>query len=509
MRGEKSTVGPPFLARNAFAWFGAPIVTAKLLEQGTSFMTAKTKSTGSRQGAIGRAEAYLDSGRFETELARRVAIRTESQALPASRAELDRYVAEEMIPSFERLGFQCRTFDNPVAGQGPVLLATRIEDAKLPTVLGYGHGDVIRGQDQQWTRGKGPWTLARDGDRLYGRGTADNKCQHTINLAAMAAVMAERGGKLGFNAKYIIEMAEETGSAGLDEIVLSNKDAFAATVLIASDGPRATAARPTVVLGNRGALTFDLVCNLRQGGHHSGNWGGLLADPVVILSHAIASFVGPRGGLRLKAWLPPPIAPNIRAALRDVVIDGGDKAPAVDPAWGEPGLTGPEKVYAWNSFAVLAMIAGNPDAPVNAIAPFARARCQLRYVVGTKVDEVLPALRRHLDTQNLRNVAIVAVPEVGRFEATRTDPDHPWAKYVVDSFAETSNQKPAVIPSSGGGVPNHLFQTGLGMPTIWIPHSYPGCSQHAPDEHILWPVAKSALRLMAGLYWDLGEGVPG
>ena len=76
------------------------------------------------------------------------------------------------------------------AGQGPVLLATRIEDAKLPTVLGYGHGDVIRGLEDQWTKGKGPWVTARDGDRLYGRGTADNKGQHTINMAALEAVRA-------------------------------------------------------------------------------------------------------------------------------------------------------------------------------------------------------------------------------------------------------------------------------------------------------------------------------
>ncbi len=472
----------------------------------TMAKTTTGNTSGSRAGAVGRAEAYLDEGRFETDLARRVAIRTESQALPASRGELDRYVSAEMIPSFEKLGFTCRTFDNPVAGQGPVLLATRMEDPKLPTVLGYGHGDVIRGQDAQWTKGQGPWTLARDGNRLYGRGTADNKCQHTINMAAMAAVMAERGGSLGFNAKYIIEMSEETGSAGLDAVVLANKEAFGATVLIASDGPRATAERPTLVLGNRGALTFDLVCKLREGGHHSGNWGGLLADPTVILAHAIATFVGPRGGLRLKAWLPPPIAPHIKAVLRDVVIDGGDKAPPIDAGWGEPGLTGPEKVYAWNSFAVLAMTSGNPDAPVNAIAPYARARCQLRYVVGTKVDEVLPALRRHLDTQNFKMVEVVAVPEAGKFEATRTDPDHPWAQWAVKSFTETTGAKPAVIPSSGGGVPNHVFQSGLGMPTLWVPHSYPGCSQHAPDEHILLPVAKSALRLMAGLYWDLGEG---
>ncbi len=464
-------------------------------------------TNATRAGSIQRARAYVTDGAFERDLARRVAIRSDSQALPASLPELERYVHGEMIPSFERLGFTCRVFANPVAGQGPVLLATRIEDASKPTVLGYGHGDVIRGQDALWSKGQGPWVTARDGDRLYGRGTADNKCQHTINLAALDAVMAERGGKLGFNAKYIIEMSEETGSAGLADVVRANAAAFAATVLVASDGPRVSPDRPTLVLGNRGAVTFDLVCELREGAHHSGNWGGLLADPAVILAHAISSVVGPRGGLRLRSWMPQPISPAIREALADVTIEGGEGAPEIDTWWGEPGLSGPQKVHAWNSFAVLAMTSGRPEAPVNAIAPSARARCQLRYVVGTKVDDVLPSLRRHLDQQGLMMVRIETPVGLGVFSATRTEPDHPWALWARRSFEATMpNQKPAIIPSAGGGVPNDVFQDILGMPTLWVPHSYAGCSQHAPDEHVLMSVMESAAALMAGLYWDLGSG---
>ena len=237
-----------------------------------------------RAGAIARARAYVESGAFETDLARRVAFKTESQKLPASLPELQRYLDEEMAPAFARLGFTTRIYDNPLPGQGPVLLATRIEDAALPTVLGYGHGDVIRGLEDQWTKGKGPWVTARDGDRLYGRGTADNKGQHTINMAALDAVRAERGGRLGFNAKFIIEMGEEAGSKGLAELVAANKADFAADVLVASDGPRVKPERPTMTLGCRGAINFDLVCDLREGGHHSGNWGGLIANPGVILA---------------------------------------------------------------------------------------------------------------------------------------------------------------------------------------------------------------------------------
>jgi acetylornithine deacetylase/succinyl-diaminopimelate desuccinylase-like protein len=473
-------------------------------------MAAPGAEGGTRVGAVARARTYVTGGDFEAELGQRVAHRTESQALPASLPHLERYLTEAIGPAFEALGFTYRLYPNPVSGQGPVLLATRIENASLPTVLGYGHGDVIRGQDAQWTKGAGPWVTKRDGDRLYGRGTADNKGQHTLNMAALRCVMAERGGRLGFNVKYIIEMAEETGSVGLHDVIRAHAKDFAADVFIASDGPRVTAERATIVLGNRGGALFDLVCDLRVGGHHSGNWGGLLADPGIILAHALSSITGPTGEILIPAWRPPAIAGNIRACLADVAIDGGADGPAIDPWWGEPGLSAAEKVYAWNSFAVLAMKSGVPEAPVNAIASVARARCQLRYVVGTDEAAILPALRRHLDAHGFARVKIEQPAESGRFGATRTDPDHPWAQWVKTSFETTIGRsnapKPAILPGTGGGVPNDAFQDILGLPTVWVPHSYAGCSQHAPDEHILMSVSQSAAELMAGLYWDLGSG---
>jgi acetylornithine deacetylase/succinyl-diaminopimelate desuccinylase-like protein len=410
-----------------------------------------------------------------------------------------------MTPAFEAMGFETQIFNNPVDGVGPVLLVTRDEGADL-TVLGYGHGDVIRGQDDLWTKGAGPWQTSRDGDRLYGRGTADNKAQHTINMAAMEAVLATRG-HLGFNAKIIIEMAEENVSLGLGDIIAANREAFDADLLVASDGPRVNPDRPTVSLGARGGENFDLVCDLREGAHHSGNWGGALADPAMILSHALASICSPTGQILIPEWLPPPMSNAVRDALADVVLEPGADGPVIDPNWGEPGMTTAEKIWGWNSFAVLAMGSGNIKAPVNAIQPVARAHCQLRYIAGTDVDGILPALRRHLDAQGFSHVTIE--PPTGRpakgFQATRTEPDHPWARFVCQSIQQTIGEPPAVIPQMGGSICNDLFTDLLGIPAIWVPHSYPGCQQHAPDEHVLLPVCESALGLMAGLYWDLGD----
>ena len=315
---------------------------------------------------------------------------------------------------------------------------------------------------------------------------------------------------LGFNAKVMIEMGEENGSLGVHEIIEANKATFAADVFIGSDGPRVRTDRPTISLGARGAMNFDLACELRDGGHHSGNWGGALADPAAILAHAIATIVSAQGEIQVEEWRPSPMTEAVKQALATVELDGGAGGPEIDPDWGEPGLTSAENVYAWNSFAVLAMKSGNPESPVNAIAPSARAHCQLRYIAGTDVDDIVPALRRHLKAHGIDRVRVEPPPpsNAAGYKASRTEPDDPWVEWVKGSIAQSTNVPLAIIPQAGGSICNDLFTDLLGMPAIWVPHSYAGCSQHAPDEHILMPISRSALEIMAGIYWDLGENTP-
>ncbi len=456
----------------------------------------------SRESAIAEIERYFDAGEFLVDLARRVAIPTESQN-PERGGALSDYLTKELQPSLEKQGFKCTVLSNPSPKGGPFLVAERIEDSALPTVLTYGHGDVIRGQDEQWRTGLSPWTVTREGDRLYGRGTADNKGQHTINLAAMQAVLKIRG-KLGFNLKVLIETGEETGSPGLKEVCAQNKALLSADVLIASDGPRLQPQLATMFLGSRGACNFDLTVDLRKGGHHSGNWGGLLRNPGIVLAHAIASITDVNGKLRIPEWRPDSLTPSVRAALDGLVVEGGEDGPGIDADWGEPGLTPAERVFGWCSFEVLAFVTGNPDKPVNAIPPRASAHCQLRFVVGIEPNDILPALRRHLDAHGFQGVQLAAARD-GYFPATRLDPDHPWVRWTAASIERTTHARPAILPNLGGSLPNDVFADVLGLPTVWIPHSYAACSQHAPNEHLLAPVARDALRIMAGVFWDLGE----
>ena len=454
-----------------------------------------------RTDTIGAAESWFDGGGLFDELARRVAIPTESPN-PERGPDLHRYLDAELTPSLEGLGFECQVFANPVDGAGPFLVARRNEGPELPTVMSYGHGDVVLGYDDQWRDGLDPWTLTVEGDRWYGRGTADNKGQHTINLAALRTVLEARG-SLGFNIVLLIETGEETGSPGLAEFCAGHADLLAADVFIASDGPRVDATTPTVFMGSRGAFNFTMELTLREGGHHSGNWGGLLANPGVILAHALASMVDERGEILVDGWKAEPMSDSVRAAISALTVGADPESPTIDD-WGEPGLTPEERVFGTNTFEVLAFETGNPRHPVNAVPPRAVAHCHLRLVVGTDLDDLIPALRRHLDDRGFEAIELTTSGVAMR--PTRLDPEHPWAQWAIRSIQATADRPVAVLPNLGGSLPNDVFAEILGLPTIWVPHSYPGCSQHAPNEHVVIETCRDALRVMTGLWWDLGSG---
>ena len=319
----------------------------------------------SRQQALESITQHFDSGEFMQDLARRVAFKTESQ-IPESHPFLRSYLTDEIGPVLQQMGYEIQILENPAGIAAPFLVARRIEDPLFPTVLTYGHGDVIRGLDSQWKAGLSPWKLTQVGDRYYGRGTADNKGQHSINIAALRTVLQTRG-KLGFNSVFMIDTGEEIGSPGLHEFARRHRDLLKADLLIGSDGPRLAPQTPTIFMGTRGALNFDLVVDLREGGHHSGNWGGLLANPGVLLCHAIASIIDAKGHVLARDILPERIPDSVRRALADVVVDPGPDGPEINTWWGERGLTESEKVFAWNTFEVLAMSTGNPERPVNAV----------------------------------------------------------------------------------------------------------------------------------------------
>ncbi|WP_415714238.1 M20 family metallopeptidase [Roseibium sp.] len=462
-----------------------------------------------REAAINAATSYFDAGEFKADLTESVAVRTSSRE-EEHQGDLMRYLDKLMRSRFEAMGFTVEIHPNPLLDRARFLVAKRVEDPKLPTLFCYGHGDTVPGEEGQWNEDRDPWSLSvaheASGERWYGRGTADNKAQHVINMEAMRRVINTRG-RLGYNVTFLIEMAEEMGSPGLAEFCAANREMLSADLLIASDGPRFSTDGPDIKLGTRGGLNLRFRLEYREGGHHSGNWGGLLANPAIVLMHALTTLVSRTGEVLHPGLKPTHIKNSVRDALSKVTVKSGPDDPKIDPWWGEPGLSGAEKVFGWNTFEVLSFITGDPEKPQNAVPPFAEAICQIRFVVDTDPDTFLPLIRQHLKDQGFDRITVEPA-RMSMLRASRLDPEHPAVAWAVKSMESTTGKNVTVIPNAGGSLPNDVFLNIIGMPTIWVPHSYTGCSQHAPNEHVLPFLMKEGLEMMTGLFWDLGDGFP-
>jgi hypothetical protein len=150
----------------------------------------------------------------------------------------------------------------------------------------------------------------------------------------------------------------------------------------------------------------------------------------------------------------------------------------------------------------LALGAGNAQRPINASPSQAMAHCQLRFVVGTDWRNMEAIVREHLDAHGFADVEITLGMVCG---ATRLDLHNPWVDWTMASLQASAGQPATLLPNLAGSLPNDIFADQLGLPTLWVPHSYPACAQHAPNEHLLGSVAREGLAVMAGLFWDLGE----
>ncbi|PRY18091.1 M20/M25/M40 family metallo-hydrolase [Kineococcus rhizosphaerae] len=436
------------------------------------------------------ADAYVLDGAFAAELASAVAHRTVSSD-PGCGAPLDAYHRRVVAPVLEGLGFAVRTVPNSVGGW-PFLLASRVEDPARPTVLLYGHADVVD-VSIPWRAGLDPWTLTREGDRWYGRGSADNKGQHLLNLAALRLLLEHRG-MLGFNVTFLLDGGEEVGSPGLAELAAVHGRDLRADVLVASDGPRVAADRPTLFLGTRAAAQIRLDVDLRADARHSGNWGGVLRNPATTLAGAIGTLVDGHGRVLVPALLPPGVDDEVRAALARVPVEG-------EQGWGEPGLSAAERLHAGNTLEVLALEAGDVERPVGAIPGRARAVLQLRHVAGTDVSRLAEVVTGHLRRHGFGMVRVTA----GGGAAGRTPLSDPWVVWAREVLEPATGGRLLVLPSLGGTLPNRVFTEDLGLATLWVPHSYPGCGQHAADEHLPVEVARDGLRTVLALFEALGR----
>jgi acetylornithine deacetylase/succinyl-diaminopimelate desuccinylase-like protein len=180
----------------------------------------------------------------------------------------------------------------------PIVFAEKLIDAKLPTVLVYGHYDVQPPDPLDlWT--SPPFEpVVKDG-KIYARGSCDDKGQVYMHVKAFEAMSQLKS--LNCNIKFMIEGEEEVGSEHLETFVKDNKEKLKADVILISDTAIISLDHPSITVGLRGLSYVEVEVTGPNRDLHSGVYGGAVANPINILSNMIASMHDKNGKITIPA----------------------------------------------------------------------------------------------------------------------------------------------------------------------------------------------------------------
>ncbi|MGH3587590.1 MAG: M20/M25/M40 family metallo-hydrolase, partial [Pseudonocardia sp.] len=360
--------------------------------------------------------------RHEDELAQWVA----APSVSATGEGMDE-ARDHAVGLVERSGLTPRVVDT---GGWPLVTGSVSGPEGSPHVVIYGHYDVQPpGPREEWH--SPPFEPEIRGGRMYGRGTGDNKGQHLAQLLAVRLLGAR--GELPCSVTVLLDGEEEIGSPNLTRTLTAMRKELDADLALWSDGPVHSSYEPTVSLGVRGALSFEIVVRGATAALHSGNWGNVAPNPAWELVWLLSTLRGADGRIGIReydALTGDPLTAGERAALRDLPVDpaavladvGLDRMDACTDA----DATFNERL-ALPTFSINSLSCLDGDDHRTVIPAVAVARCDMRLACGQRVDEVREAVRAHVRS-HLPHAEVRF--KVG-MEPSRTLPDAPFADAVV------------------------------------------------------------------------------
>ncbi|MER8465657.1 M20/M25/M40 family metallo-hydrolase [Mesorhizobium sp. M1396] len=376
-----------------------------------------------------------------------------------------------------------------------------------PTLLIYGHYDVQPPDPlDAWVTPPFEPTV-REG-RLYARGASDVKGSTVIALETIAAFLKIRG-VCPVNIKVFLEGEEETNSPSLRAIVERYGDLLQADGMISADGSRAHSEIPTINVGARGIVEFEISLRTADKDVHSGRYGGAIRNAAHEMARVIASLHDEDGAIAIPGLLAalPPVSVNARAETARFLFDEAAFVKGVGArAHGEQGLSMREQLTLRPALDVNGMWGGHTGVGYKTVIPStAHAKLSLRTVPGQNPDEVLNALKAHLRAVCPPDVELsIDDPGTG-CRAFDLPTGHPLVLAAKRVLFEATGQEPVLV-RLGATIPiTVIFQELLGVQTLMFGFALPDEDIHAPNEFFRLASLAEGLSAWPRLLEQVGE----
>ncbi|MDY7527725.1 dipeptidase [Cryobacterium sp. 10C2] len=369
----------------------------------------------------------------------------------------------------------------------PAVLAHRPARNGRPTVLLYAHHDVQPpGHDIDWE--STPFEPTVRGDRLYGRGAADDKAGVMAHVASIRALAETAGPDFDLGIAVFIEGEEEFGSRSFAAFLEDNRESLRADVIVVADSNNWDVDTPALTVALRGNVTFRLTVRTLDHASHSGMYGGAVPDAMMATVRLLASLYAEDGSVAVDGLtsrdVPAPEYTEEQLRLETGLLDGATPighGPLLSRLWSQPAIT------------ITGIDAPSVANASNTLSPVVSVRLSTRIAPGQPAAEAYQALEAHLRA-HVPYGASITIDDVDTGEGFLVD-DSGWAVPLALGAMTDAWGKPPVNVGIGGSIPfiSDLVRVFPEAQILVTGVEDPDSRAHSPNESLHLGVFKRAV----------------
>lgn len=370
----------------------------------------------------------------------------------------------------------------PSAGN-PLVYAEKIVSPEAPTILIYGHYDVMPVAPLELWKSE-PFTPEVREGRVYARGADDDKGQSMIQLKAFEYMVRED--KLRHNVKFILEGEEEIGSPSLNAFLQENKELLACDVILVSDTSMLAPELPSLTTGLRGLAYWEIEVTGPNRDLHSGHFGGAVANPINVLCDLISKLTDADGRITIPGFYDDveELSKEERQMLASIPFDEERYKAAIDvkALKGEKGYSTIERNSCRPSFDVCGIWGGHTGEGSKTVLPSkAYAKVSCRLVPHQQHEKISKMFVDYIASIAPDYVRVKVTPMHGG-EGYVCPITLPAYKAAEKGFEKAFGKKPLAV-RRGGSIPIISdFEQILGVKTILMGFGLESNAIHSPNE---------------------------
>ncbi|MBX3092502.1 MAG: dipeptidase [Cryobacterium sp.] len=369
----------------------------------------------------------------------------------------------------------------------PAVLATRAARNGRPTILLYAHHDVQPpGKDDDWE--SAPFEPTVRGDRLYGRGAADDKAGVMAHIAAIRALVETCGADFDLGLVLFFEGEEEFGSRSFKNFLVQHRAELAADVIVVADSDNWDIDTPALTVALRGNVTFRLTVRTLDHASHSGMFGGAAPDAMLAMIRLLSTLHDDAGSVAVAGLTSTegdtPHYPESQLSQEAAFLDGVTSI-------GTGSI--PSRLWYQPSITVTGIDAPTVANASNTLLPAVSVRVSARIAPGQSARDAFEAMERHI-RDNAPFGATIEIDDIDKGDPFLVDTSGWAVAEVKRAMADAWGVEP-VETGIGGSIPfiSDLVELFPSAQILVTGVEDPDSRAHSPNESLHLGVFRRAV----------------